>query len=60
MSGRGIPSVSDYAHWNEDAHLMWYQENKYDMENGYDGDYDDLYDDYVYHDEEDYEDGEEE
>lgn len=28
-----IPTVEDYAHWNEDAELMWYQENKYDMEN---------------------------
>jgi len=30
--GDDIPPVSDYAHWNEDAELMWYQENKYDME----------------------------
>lgn len=27
----GIPSISDYAHWNEDAEYMWYEENKYDM-----------------------------
>lgn len=27
----GIPPISDYAHWNEDAEYMWYQENKYDM-----------------------------
>ena len=31
MTTRGIPPVSDYAHWNEDAELMWYEENKYDM-----------------------------
>jgi hypothetical protein len=30
--GDDIPPVSDYAHWNEDAEFMWYQENKYDME----------------------------
>lgn len=29
---RGIPPVSDYAHWNEEAELVWYLENKYDME----------------------------
>lgn len=28
----GIPSVSDYSHWNEDAQRIWYEENKYDME----------------------------
>jgi hypothetical protein len=28
----GIPPVSDYAHWNEEAEQMWYLENKYDME----------------------------
>jgi hypothetical protein len=33
MTTRGIPPVSDYAHWNEDAELMWYEENKYDMAN---------------------------
>jgi len=32
---RGIPPVSDYAHWGEDAHAIWYLENRYDMENGY-------------------------
>lgn len=48
--GDNIPPVSDYAHWNEDAELMWYQENKYDMEHAdeiveedYDGIEDDLY-----------------
>lgn len=30
--GDNIPPISDYAHWNEDAYYMWYQENKYDME----------------------------
>jgi hypothetical protein len=29
--GDNIPPVSDYAHWNEDAQRMWYEENKYDM-----------------------------
>lgn len=28
----GIPPVSDYSHWNEDAQRVWYEENKYDME----------------------------
>lgn len=27
----GIPPISDYAHWNEDAERIWYEENKYDM-----------------------------
>lgn len=26
-----IPSVSEYAHYNEDAYAVWYEENKYDM-----------------------------
>lgn len=30
--GDNIPSVSDYAHWNEDAEAVWYAENRYDME----------------------------
>jgi len=30
--GDNIPSVSDYAHWNEDAQRVWYEENKYDMQ----------------------------
>lgn len=30
--GDNIPSVKDYAHWNEDAERIWYEENKYDME----------------------------
>jgi hypothetical protein len=30
--GDDIPPVSAYAHWNEDAELMWYAENRYDME----------------------------
>lgn len=29
---RGIPPVSDYAHWNEEAEAVWYAENRYDME----------------------------
>ena len=29
--GDNIPPVSDYAHWNEDAEAVWYEENKYDM-----------------------------
>lgn len=32
IRGDFIPPVSDYAHWNEDAQLMWYEENKYDMQ----------------------------
>jgi hypothetical protein len=31
--GDDIPSVSDYAHYNEEAYAMWYAENRYDMEN---------------------------
>ena len=30
--GDNIPSVADYAHWNEEAEAMWYAENRYDME----------------------------
>lgn len=30
---REIPSVSDYAHWGEDARAVWWEENKYDMYN---------------------------
>jgi hypothetical protein len=30
--GDNIPSVADYAHWNEDAEAVWYAENRYDME----------------------------
>jgi hypothetical protein len=30
--GDNIPPVSDYAHWNEDAQRVWYEENKYDMQ----------------------------
>lgn len=30
--GDDIPPVSDYAHWNEDAYRVWYEENRYDME----------------------------
>jgi hypothetical protein len=32
-SKQGIPSVADYAHWNEEAEMVWYLENRYDMEN---------------------------
>lgn len=31
MIVNGIPPISDYAHWNEDAERIWYEENKYDM-----------------------------
>ena len=31
-TGDDIPTVADYAHWNEDARYMWFQENRYDME----------------------------
>ena len=30
--GDNIPSVSEYAHWNEDAEAVWFAENRYDME----------------------------
>jgi hypothetical protein len=30
--GDNIPPISDYAHWNEDAKRVWYEENRYDME----------------------------
>jgi hypothetical protein len=30
--GDNIPPISDYAHWNEDAQRVWYEENKYDMQ----------------------------
>lgn len=46
--GDNIPLVSDYAHWNEDAYNVWYQENRYDMEHAdeiiEDDYYDDMYD----------------
>ncbi len=29
--GDNIPPVSAYAHWNEDAERIWYEENRYDM-----------------------------
>lgn len=32
LRGDDIPPVSAYAHWNEDAERVWYEENKYDME----------------------------
>jgi len=52
MSNRGIPPISDYSHWNEDAEYMWYMENKYDMENPPEPDYDD--DPYTPDEDEDY------
>lgn len=53
--GDNIPPVSDYAHWNEDAQLMHYLENRYDMMHA-DEPLDDDFDDYDY-DEDDYDDG---
>lgn len=47
--GDNIPPISDYAHWNEDAYYMWYEENKYDMmyaDEIIEDDDDDRYDDY--------------
>ena len=32
LRGDNIPSVRDYAHWNEEAERVWYEENRYDME----------------------------
>jgi hypothetical protein len=50
----GIPPRSDYAHWNEDQDLMWYEENKYDMMYEHERDYDDdPYDGDDYYDDED-------
>lgn len=50
-----IPSVSDYAHWNEEAERVWYQENKYDMyygdESSYYDERDEGYEDYGDYDE---------
>ncbi len=44
----GIPPISAYAHWNEDAERVWYEENKYDMmyppeRDPYDDDYERYY-----------------
>ena len=30
--GDNIPTVAEYAHWNEEAEAVWYAENRYDME----------------------------
>ena len=32
LRGDDIPPISAYAHWNEDAERVWYEENRYDME----------------------------
>lgn len=45
---RDIPPISDYAHWNEDAQRVWYEENKYDMAHQDDYEYDE--DGIMYHD----------
>lgn len=47
--GDNIPSISDYSHWNEDAALVWYQENKYDMQH-----WDEPVDDYDPYQDDDY------
>lgn len=44
--GDEIPSVSEYAHHNEDAERIWYEENKYDMFYAGEPMDDDPYDDY--------------
>lgn len=51
---RGIPPVSDYAHWNEDAERIWYEENRYDMERPEVFDFD-PYEDVPYYEEPEYE-----
>lgn len=51
-TSRGIPPVSDYAHWNEEAEAVWYAENKYDMMHPEVFEQDDQ-DYFVYYDEED-------
>ncbi len=55
--GDNIPTVADYAHWNEEAETVWYAENRYDMEHWdeemdgpeddepFDDDFDELEDD---------------
>jgi len=45
-----IPSISDYAHWGEEAAAVWYEENKYDMMYGTsdEGDFYDREEDYGY------------
>lgn len=48
--GENIPPVSDYAHWNEDAQRIWYEENKYDMEHA--DEWIDDPDDYEYYEDE--------
>jgi hypothetical protein len=30
--GDNIPTVADYAHYNEEAEAVWYAENRHDME----------------------------
>lgn len=40
--GDNIPTVAEYAHWNEEAESMWYAENRYDMEHA-DEELDDEY-----------------
>ncbi len=30
--GDNIPTIKDYAGWNEEAEAVWYAENRYDME----------------------------
>lgn len=38
-TARGVPPVSDYAHWGEEAEQVWYAENRYDMDHGDEPDY---------------------
>lgn len=38
---REIPTVADYAHWNEEAEAVWYEENRYDLMYGGEDAYDD-------------------
>lgn len=49
--GDDIPPVSDYAHWNEDAERVWYEENRYDMEHADEEVEDDFYTDENWQDE---------
>lgn len=43
---RNIPAVSDYAHYGEEASMVWYEENRYDMEHpAEDDDYEYYYGD---------------
>lgn len=41
----GVPPISDYDHWGEDAERVWYDENRSDMYYGEEADLDEYYED---------------